>query len=171
MLKTLSAIGFSCLLLSGCGALLDEPPGPCPVATQVNDAARMTRFKEGSGDLSDVLFEVAIDNVAYECEYDGEEAIDMAVTLTMVAAEGPANPDNSATFAYFVAVATTDRQILAREDFTVTVPFEGNTTRVKITETVEPRIPLPPGQTGANYRVFVGLAITEAELQYNRTRQ
>ena len=171
MLKTLSAIGLSCLLLSGCGALMDEPPGPCPVATQVNDASRLTRFKAGSGDLSDVLFEVGIDNVAYDCEYDGEEAIDMVVTITMVANEGPANPEDSATFDYFVAVATTDRQILAREDFTVTVPFEGNLTRVKITETVESRIPLPPNTTGANYRVFVGLAVTEAELQYNRTRQ
>jgi hypothetical protein len=171
LLKTLSAIGLSCLLLSGCGALMDEPPGPCPVATQVNDAARLTRFKEGSGDLSDVLFDVAIENVAYACEYDGEEAVDMVITITMVAAEGPANPDNTADFSYFVAVATSDRQILAREDFAVTVPFEGNTTRVKITETVEPRIPLPPNTTGANYRVFVGLAVTEAELQYNRTRR
>ena len=171
MLKTLSAIGLSCLLLSGCGALMDEPPGPCPVATQVNDAARLTRFKEGSGDLSDVLFDVAIENVAYACEYDGDTAVDMVITVTMVAAEGPANPDNTASFSYFVAVATSDRQILAREDFPVTVPFEGNTTRVKITETVEPRIPLPPNTNGANYRVFVGLAVTEAELQYNRTRR
>ncbi|HKY94824.1 MAG TPA: hypothetical protein VJL84_05935 [Kiloniellales bacterium] len=171
MLKTLSAIGLSCLLLSGCGAILDEPPGPCPVATQVNDAARLTRFKEGSGDLSDVLFDVAIENVAYACEYDGEEAVDMVITITMVAAEGPANSEGAANFSYFVAVATTDRQILAREDFAVSAPFEGNLTRVKITETVEPRIPLPPNHTGANYRVFVGLAVTEAELQYNRTRR
>jgi len=171
VLKSLAAVGLSCLVLAGCGAILDDPPGPCPVATQVQDASRLTRFKEGSGDLSDVLFEVGIDNVAYACEYDGDEAVDMVVTLTMVAAEGPANTENAATYHYFVAVATTDRQILAREDFAITVPFEGNTTRVKVTETVEPRIPLQPNETGANYRVFVGLAVTEAELQYNRTRQ
>lgn len=171
MLKTLSAMGFSCLLLSGCGAIMDEPPGPCPVATQIQDASRLTKFKEGSGDLSDVLFEVGIDNVAYACTYDGDEAVDMVVTVTMVAAEGPANKDNMANFSYFVAVATSDRQILAREDFAVSAPFEGNQTRTKITETVEPRIPLQPNQSGANYRVFVGIAVTEAELQYNRTRR
>jgi len=171
VLKTLSAVGLSCLLLTGCGALMDDPPGPCPVATQVGDASRLTRFKAGSGDLSDVVFEVAIENVAYACEYDGDEAVDMTVTITMVASQGPANLEAVANYDYFVAVATTDREILAREDFSISVPFQGNLKRVKVTETVEPRIPLKQNETGANYRVFVGLAITEAELQYNRTRQ
>jgi hypothetical protein len=171
VIKTLSLSLSCCLLLAGCGAVLDDPPGPCPVATQVSDAARLTRFTEGSGDLSDVQFEVAIENVAYACEYDGDEAVDMVVTVTLVALEGPANVQGTADFHYFVAVATSDRQILAREDFPVSAPFEGNLTRVRITETIEPRIPLRPNETGANYRVFVGLAVTEAELEYNRTRQ
>lgn len=165
-----AAAALALAVLSGCGALTREAPGPCPVAVAVDDAARMTRFQPGGSDLTDVDFEVVVEGVAYGCEYDGTEAVEMVVEVALLAAQGPANASDSADFTYFIAVATADRQILAREDFTVSIPFQGNLTRVRLTETLEPRIPLRSGETGANYRVFVGLALTEAELQYNRSR-
>ena len=56
---------------------------------------------------------------------------------------------------------------MAREEFELEVPFEGNRTRVVAIDEVSPRIPLPPGQTGADYVIYVGIALTPAELRYN----
>jgi hypothetical protein len=41
-------------------------------------------------------------------------------------------------------------------------------TQVVATEEVEPRIPLQPGETAADYKVYVGLRLTPDELQYNQ---
>ena len=158
------------LLLAACGST-QEAARPCPVAVMVQDAGKLVKFRGEGRDLTDVVYEAAIEDLKYGCEYDGDEAIEMVVTVSFVAGQGPANITDSADFTYFLAVATADRQILAREDFPVSIPFEGNLTRVRLTETLEPRIPLLPGESGASFRVFVGLALTEAELQYNRSRQ
>lgn len=158
-------------LLSGCGALTREAPGPCPPIVAVDDASSMTRFTPGGTDLTDVLFEVGVDDVRYGCEYDGKQAINLDATVVLIGSRGPANTTGTADFSYFIAVATTDRQILARQDFPVSIPFRGNLTRVRLTDSVQMRIPLQEGQTGANYRIFIGLDITEEELSYNRRRQ
>lgn len=155
-------------LLAGCGAT-QEAQRPCPSAVAVDDASRLTKFRGEGRDLTDVVFEAGIENLTYGCEYD-DDAVDMVVTVSFVAGEGPANVTDSADFTYFIAVANSERQILARQDFPVSIPFEGNLTRVRLTETLEPRIPLKPGENGQTYRVFVGFALTEAELQYNRSR-
>lgn len=166
-----AAAATALVLLAGCGALTREPPPPCPVTVAVDDASRLTKFRGEGRDLTDVVFDAAIENVTYTCEYDGDEAIDMEMTVALVASQGPANITDSADFTYFIAVATSDRQILARQDFDVSIPFQGNLTRVRLTDVLEPRIPLRPGESGPSFRVFVGMSLTEAELQYNRERK
>lgn len=164
------AVSGALLAVAGCGAFSEKQAGPCPVVVAVDDAARLTKFAPGGSDLTEVLFEVTIEDVQYACNYDGP-ILEMVVTLTLVGTEGPANVSGTGAFNYFVAVATNEREILAREDFDVTMPFQGNATRVRLTETVEPAIPLNPGETGEDFRLFVGFDLTEAELQYNRARR
>ena len=64
-----------------------------------------------------------------------------------------------------------DLRVVAREQFSLAVPFEGNRTQVAVTEELEPRIPIESGQNGASYKVFVGLALSPAELEYNRANR
>lgn len=163
-----AAAATALLLLAGCGST-QEAALPCPVAVAVDDASRLTKFRGEGRDLTDVLYEAGIENLTYGCDYD-DDAVDMVVTVAFVAGQGPANITDSADFTYFIAVANSQREILARQDFPVSIPFEGNLTRVRLTETLEPRIPLREGESGASYRIFVGFALTEAELQYNRSR-
>ena len=33
---------------------------------------------------------------------------------------------------------------------------------------LEPRIPLKPAETGADYRIYVGISLSPEELRYNR---
>ncbi len=51
-------------VLSGCGIFYREPPPPCPRAFPVADARMLTRFTGQGHDLTDVIFEARIEDVA-----------------------------------------------------------------------------------------------------------
>lgn len=155
------------LALAGCGFGDREPPPPCPTAFPVAEARELTRFAGQGRDLTDVLFEARVHDVALICDYD-DGVIEMDLQIRIVAVDGPANRGRKVRLAYFVAIATLDRKIVAREEFELEIPFEGNRTRVAAIEEVSPRIPLRPGQTGADYVIYVGLALTPDELRYNQ---
>ncbi len=131
------------------------------------DARQLTRFAGTGRDLTDVLFEARLEDVALVCEYD-DNVIEADMRVRIVAVDGPANREGVAHLTYFVAIATRERRILAREEFALDVPFEGNRTSVLAAEEISPRIPLKPGQSGADYVVYVGLALRPEELRYNR---
>lgn len=155
------------LVLAGCGFGDRGPPPPCPTAFPVTEARELTRFAGQGRDLTDVLFEARVQDVALVCAYD-DGVIEMDMQIRIMAADGPANRGRKVRLAYFVAIATLDRKIVAREEFELEIPFEGNRTRVVAIEEVSPRIPLRPGQTGADYVIYVGLALTPDELRYNQ---
>ncbi|TQV83480.1 hypothetical protein [Denitrobaculum tricleocarpae] len=161
-----SVLTLAPLLLVAC-ASQDEAPPVCPEAIVIKDAERLVKFEGPGRDLTDVRFELDIDGVQLACEYDDDQ-IESALGIRLIAARGPADTDRAASFSYFVAVATSNREILAREEFDLTIPFEGNRTRVIALEEVFPNIPLRPGRDGADYLVYIGLQLTADELQYNR---
>ena len=155
------------LVLAGCGFGGRGPPPPCPTAFPVAEARELTRFAGPGRDLTDVLFEARVQDVVLVCGYD-DGVIKMDMRVWIVAVDGPANRGRKVRLAYFVAIATLDRKIVAREEFELEIPFEGNRTRVVAIDEVSPRITLRPGQTGADYVIYVGLALTPAELRYNQ---
>ena len=155
------------LVLAGCGFGDRGPPPPCPTTFPVAEARELTRFAGQGRDLTDILFEARIQDVALVCAYD-DGVIEMDMRVRIMAADGPANRGRKVGLVYFVAIATLDRKIVAREEFELEIPFEGNRTRVVAADEVSPRIPLRPGQTGADYVIYVGLALTPTELRYNQ---
>lgn len=155
------------LALGACSAFDRSPPPPCPAVAQVPEAAELVRFNGQGRDLTDVLFEARIAGVALECDYDGN-VVDSAMKVAIQAAHGPADLERQARITYFVAIATRDRKVLAREEFDLVIPFEGNRTRMTAIEEVSPRIPLGEGESGADYVIYVGLALTPEELRYNQ---
>jgi len=163
-----SLLGLA-LLLAGCGAFGgDRPPGPCPRAVIVQDASRQVKFQGTGRDLTDVLFETQLQAAQLACEYD-EGAIESVLRVRFQAVRGPADRERLAQIRYFVAVAREPGlQVVAREEFALSVPFEGNQSQVAVTEELEPRIPISGEQTGADYRIFIGLSLTPDELEYNR---
>ena len=155
------------LALAACGFGDRGPPPPCPTTFPVAEAGGLTRFVGEGRDLTDILFEARFLDVVLTCEYD-DGVIEMDMAIRVMAADGPANRGRKIRLSYFVAIATLDRKIVAREEFELEVPFEGNRTRVVAVDEVSPRIPLQPGQTGADYVIYVGLALTPAELRYTQ---
>ena len=158
----LAALG---ILLAACAE--DGPPPPCPPVVRVPDAARLIRFVPQGRDLTDIVFEANIRNLALICEYD-EDAIEAAMAVEIFAAPGPANVDQKARLDYFVAIATRDQKILARETFDMDIVFPGKLRGLVAVEEIAQRIPLRPGQSGADYVVYVGIELTREELRYNQ---
>jgi hypothetical protein len=152
-------------LLAACTS--DEAPPPCPPVLRVPDAARLVRFEGPGRDLTDVRFEAVLKGVRLACEYD-DGVMEGVLEVAFEAMRGPADRERQAPFAYFVAIATADKTVLAREEFKLAVPFEGNRTRVTVSEELTPRIPLKPGESAFDYRIYVGFSLTSEELRYNR---
>jgi hypothetical protein len=153
-------------LLAACSGD-DVPPPPCPAVVKVSDASRLTRFVGAGRDLTDVAFEAGIRAADSVCYYD-DNVIEVELALQLGVAQGPANPENTARFSYFVAVATQEQEILAREEFPIEVTFEGNRRQMIALDELTPTIPLEPGQNGDDFLIFVGIAMTPAELRYNQ---
>jgi len=160
----LAAIGCAVLLAACAG---DESVPRCPQLQMLKDTDRMVKFVGDGRDLTDVEYEAALRAPFLSCEYDGD-TLDSVVTVNLVVLRGPADDDRLARVAYFVAIADLNKQVVAREEFDVEIPFEGNRTQVVATEEVEQHIPLQPEESGANYRILVGLRLTPDELRYNQ---
>lgn len=160
-----ACVALLAVLPAACGG--DEVKRPIPQLVMLRDADRQVRFVGAGQDLTDVEFEAAIRSPVLACRYD-DDAIDCLLTVNFVALRGPADDDRTARIVYFVGIADGTDRIVAREEFAVEVPFEGNQTTVSVVDEVEPRIPLEPGETGADYKVYLGLRLTPEELRYNQ---
>lgn len=161
-------------LLAACETLgsLDFSPEPeilppCPRAVVGEGAGRLTRFDGGGKDPTNVLFEAEIADLAGTCIYDDTE-ISVDLQIQIVAGRGPAATDDDAKVNYFVAVARTDKTILAREAFDAVIELSGNQTRNEIIEEIEQTIPIPEGGSGGNLVIVVGFEMTPDELEFNR---
>jgi hypothetical protein len=163
--RALLAAVASAMLLAACAS--DEGVPLCPQLQLLKDTDRLIKFVGDGRDLTDVEYEAALRAPLLSCEYNGD-TLDSVVTVNLVALRGPADDDRVARLAYFVAIADQNKQVVAREEFDVEIPFEGNQTQVVATEEVEQHIPLRPEESGADYRVLVGLRLTPDELRYNQ---
>lgn len=172
-----AAIAMAALALSACEALKSAPPPPCPNVAVLGDAATLTKFVEGPGrDLTDVLYEARLVDAAGVCDYDvekdtGDGTLDVEMAVSMEMSRGPANRDGRAEVRYFVALIGNDREIIDKQLFEGAVDFPGNrTTLVWTDEPVVLAIPLQGGQTGSDFRIYVGYDLTQEELDFNRKR-
>jgi len=162
------------LLASLAGCSSDPPPQslPCPMITTIKDVGYLTRFVGASEDLTDTAFEAKVDSIHSKCVYvdnDGKRVIRSTLTVQLLASRGSKNPDNTAKFQYFIAITGSGGQRLTRQDFDVEIPLTSDKpTNIFIDPEVELNIPLPQGQNGDFFRIYVGLDLTEKEVAYNR---
>jgi hypothetical protein len=162
------------LLLGACETLKSinfnpkpELPPPCPRAVVGEHAGRLTRFSGAGKDPSNIVFEAEIADLTGSCVYN-DDSIDVDLQIQLVAGRGPAGTEDSAKFNYFVAVARTDKTILARDAFDTVIELPGNQTRNQTVEELEQTIPLAKGESGVNFVIVVGIEMTPEELEFNR---
>ncbi|MBK8908216.1 MAG: hypothetical protein IPM60_10005 [Rhodospirillales bacterium] len=166
-------------VLAGCAGSDDEVARPCPDITVLADAAAMTRFAPGAGqDLTDVEFEAQITDVLSRCDYSGDPedhdlAVLVALTPVITASRGPANTGQVATLDYFVSVVDQSKTVLNKQQFSMDIVFPENRSRVVVRDEdplVTVQIPLQTVGSAGAYRLYVGLQLSEAELDYSRRR-
>jgi len=184
-LLLLAACALS-LGLSGC-AVFAKPDDTvrCPDTGLIQDAATMTVFAEDSAQtLENVVMQGKLDNYGGGCTYkDG--MVEFVLELDVAAAQGPKGRTlKSGQFPYFVAVLGPDEEVLQRQSFSTTVPFDNvpPAAPVDASRTMAVR----PGKSGVmieqhhlrlpaenkadlhTHKVVIGFELTPAQLAFNR---
>jgi len=150
-------------------AACNRTPPVCPDVLVVGDARQVTKYRAGQGrDITDVAYEAVIGAGGLECSVRSSEiVVDLRVELG--AQRGPA-ATGPGEFEYFVAIADSNRNILARQRFTARIEFPPNQSRSGVFEELRQRIPIKAGQRGDEFTIFVGFQLSEEEIERNRRR-
>ena len=168
-LSRAAGIGLVLVVVAGCGLIgSKQPQYDCPTTAGVGDATVQSKFLPGPGrDLTDVRYQVRLVDVQSECRYDSK-GVDVRIRAGFALELGPANPDRKAVYEFFVAITDPNDEIVAKRNFTTPLEFPANVGYLEHLEEIQPRIPLPKGGSAADYKIILGLQLTEDELEYNR---
>jgi hypothetical protein len=169
VLSRAAGLGLLLPIVTACGMFGPaKPQFDCPITAGVADAAVLSKFRPGPGrDLTDVRYQVRLTDVTSECRYDSK-GVDVRMRAGFALELGPANPDRKAAYEFFVAITDPNDEIVAKRIFTTPLAFPANVGYVEHVEELQQRIPLPKGGSAADYRIIIGLQLTEDELDYNR---
>lgn len=165
------AVAAAALIAAGCNPTV-EPEGPCPRASVLADAVEFTRFREGPGrDVIDIEYEGDIAEVRLDCDYD-DDRIEADVEIIGSVRRGPAAPTRNPRLELFLAIVGPTGEVLAKDNFPITVNFPGNSRRQSFTYEIENAFVRPAeGRDGGDYEFLVGYQLTRAQLEYNRSRR
>jgi hypothetical protein len=143
--------------------------GPCPFVKVLYDAARYEEFKDGRESSGAVIYSGEIQNVAAECEYKGTDPIKVKLQVQFGFGRGPESHSEKKAYSYWVAVTHRNREVLAKETFTLPVDF-GAGDRAGIIDKVD-SIVIPRANTGVsgeNFEILVGFDVTPEMADFNR---
>ncbi len=171
--KNLLGLLGGALLLGGCVDPIPQQSRPCPPVKVVQDAAYLTRFAGESEDLADTSFEARIARSKSFCTYvintdSGETTIRSEISVEFAASRGPKNPDSTAKFNYWIRVTGPGGSQLSSQTLDVEIPFTAAKVQGAVQDAVNILTPLKQGENGDFYRIYIGLAVNEKELAYNR---
>lgn len=141
--------------------------GPsCPRVAIGDDVDYVARFDGNGSKKANLRYAVKMDVPNGIC-FLNENSIDVEMTVPIRVERGAAMEDREVNFEYFVAIARTDKTIIAREAYQTGADLRINEVGL-ITEEFDQSIPIEPGENGSNFVIIVGLILTEEELEYAR---
>ena len=163
------------VILAGCNPFADDPP-PCPRVSVLKQTSQLTLYGEGPGrEQSDVAFELQLRDVAADCDHDVDDeeggGVEVEFALPIYATRGPAAETDRVSAPFFVAIADSSRQIVAKEVFRAEIVFEDDAADAMTVEEIEQWIPLGPGEFGLGYETLIGFQYTAGQLEELRRPQ
>lgn len=173
-MRPAAALLFSAALLAGCAISTrsDEPnSGPCPNVFTLEEASRFIEFDGAERSLETVAYSGEINDVRLSCRYLASDPIRNRLEIDFEIGRGPASEERVYDLTYFVAVTRTDRDLIAKEEFTIPVRFGRNESVVSLTEKID-RLVIPRADddiSGGNFEVAVGFALTRRQAIFNRS--
>ncbi len=153
------------LALAGCASddPASAPPMFCPQVAVLQQAAVLTEFLPGHGDVASEITTAQVTGVAGSCTLRKHQ-LSLSFQAGFAATNGPANGFAPLTLPYFVAI--TDGDDIVREDFhTITLNFDGNASTAEATSQ-KVKIDLPNRHWSSRIQVLVGFQETQDELDY-----
>ncbi len=169
--KLIAGVPVAVLLALALGSCGSSPPPPsmvCPPPLTVQDAGRITHFKEGAGrDPRDVAYEAALVSSGSSCKLSGN-VLDVTVVMIVAVSAGPAGSAGQTRVPYFVRVIDGRGTVLQGQDFTADFKLSPASPRGESREELALTIPFNQTSDLAGYRIAVGLKPTPEELNYNR---
>jgi len=144
--------------------------GPCPYVKVLYDAARYEEFKDGQQASSAVTYTGEIEGISADCSYRAAEPIKVKVDLRFALGRGPQATDSHKTYTYWVAVTHRNREVLAKEYYTLPVSFPSGQDRIGLSDRID-NITIPRANTtvsGENFEILVGFDVTPEMADFNR---
>jgi hypothetical protein len=137
----------------------------CPAPFTVQDAGRLTHFREGAGrDPRDIAWEASIIGSATKCTIS-RKAIEVTLYIRISASAGPSIGATRTSIPYFVRVLDTGRNVVQSQEFTADFRLSAANPRGSSQEELTLTLP-----RDGSFSVAIGLKPTPEELNYNRTR-
>ena len=144
--------------------------GPCPYVKVLYDADRYEEFKDGQEASSAVAYTGEIQSLSADCAYKGLEPIRTSLAIEFALGRGPQGTDPHKTYRYWVAVTHRNREVLAKEYFSLPVTFPAGQDRIGVIDKIS-SISIPRANntvSGENFEVLVGFDVTPAMADFNR---
>ena len=144
--------------------------GPCPFVKTLYDASRYVEFKENREASANVAYSGEIQGISAGCSYKDADPITVTMEILFELGKGPQATSSSKTFNYWVAVTDRNREVMAKQNFTIPVTFAAGQDRVYVTDKIA-QITIPRGAettSGANFEVLVGFDVTPQMAAFNR---
>jgi hypothetical protein len=169
---TRPVVGVAALALGlaacGGGSSEDATDVYCPPPLTVQDASRITRFREGAGrDPRDIAYEAALIASGTTCQLNrGQLTVNLIMRISV--SSGPSVAPGTTTVPYFVRVINASGAVVQGQEFNADFRLTQASPRAASQEELTLRLPYSQlGELGG-YRIAVGLKPTPEELNYNR---
>jgi hypothetical protein len=170
-LRKLAPLAAVALVLAGCGGRSEKEQAAasyCPQPLTVQDAQRITRFKEGAGrDPRDVVFEAAMVNAGTACKI-GRNRMEVDVVMRIAVNAGPSVEGGVTRVPFFVRVIDSGGSVIIGKDELADYKLSPASPRGMSDETVAVTLPYAELRELGAYRIAVGLKPSQQELDYNR---
>ncbi len=152
------------LTLAACGGgSSSEASYFCPEPFTVQDAGRLTHFKEGPGrDPRDIEYEASILGATTKCSASRNQ-IEVTLFLRISVSAGPSAGAGRTSVPYFVRVLDSANNVVQSQDFNADFRLTSGNPRGSSQEELTFSVSRDGG-----YRIAVGLRPTMEELNYNR---
>ena len=164
----IAAVGLVVVVLSGCNNSLK----PCPSAAALADAASLTAFPEGAApDPAHALYTAQIVDVTTNCDFDKKaHSVDSSLEVTFRVSRPPTGAPLHGSIPYFVVVNGEGGKILTRQNFNIEFQLAPAQTPVTFKDNIASIvIDQAKDKQPWDYQLLVGLQLTKAQLDYNRT--
>lgn len=143
--------------------------GPCPYVKVLYDAARTIDFKGGQVAANAVGYTGEFEGLSSGCVYKGADPIHVSVDLLFSFGRGPQAEGSQHDYTYWVAVTDRDKDVIAKEYFTVRAVFPAGADRVNVRDSIG-SIVIPRADanvSGANFEVLIGFDVTPEMADFN----